>query len=289
MICPICKKRFKIITPSHAKLHGLILNELKIKYNLKTVCDPRPSPFKGKTHSEETKQKCREKGNFYNVWLEKHGEKIANEKLEAMKSKISEAISGENNPCHKNGLAGENNPFFGKTHSKEFKEKQSKIMAEKLSSGEIKTPKNMYGKKGYYFSEKNQETFYYDSLLEKYRMIELDKDFFVEKWTKKHNIKIPYIYGNKICNFVPDFLINNDVLEEVKGYDKKGEFKKAAMKKYCNENNLQFSWKQQNEFKNYKSWLKTQKENLNESASQVEQASSVHTLLGISTRTLKQK
>lgn len=176
MICPICKKQMKCITHSHAKIHNLTLEELKIKYNLKTVCDPRISPFKGKTHTEETKRKHREKGNFYNVWIEKYDKDVADKKLEVMKKKISESISGENNPCHKNGMSGKNNPFFGKTHSKSFREKQSRKMSEKLSNGEINIPKNLYGKKGYYFSKKNQETFYYDSLLEKYRMIELDED-----------------------------------------------------------------------------------------------------------------
>ena len=47
----------------------------------------------------------------------------------------------------------------------------------------------------------------YDSLMERDYMIELEHDPLVEKWTKKHNIKIPYDFFVLKRNYLPDFLV----------------------------------------------------------------------------------
>ena len=51
------------------------------------------------------------KGGLYSRWVEKYGEEIANIKMEEYRSKMSNSVSGENNP------------FYGKTHTKETREK----------------------------------------------------------------------------------------------------------------------------------------------------------------------
>ena len=81
------------------------------------------NPFYGKQHSEETKEKLREINT---------GKTLSEE----TKRKISENhrdVSGENNPNY--GLH-EEHPFYGKQHSEETKEKQSKARIGKYCKGE---------------------------------------------------------------------------------------------------------------------------------------------------------
>lgn len=70
---------------------------------------------KGRTVSEETRQKLREafKGDKSFWWGKKHTTEELN--------KMSEALRGENNPMY--GMKGELNPFFGKHHTEETKDK----------------------------------------------------------------------------------------------------------------------------------------------------------------------
>lgn len=57
----------------------------------------------------------------------------------------------------------------------------------------------------------------YDSLLERDYMVEMEQDPGVKSWTKKHGIKIPYIYLGIIRrNYLPDFLVEyNDGKKEL--------------------------------------------------------------------------
>jgi len=173
---------------------------------------------------------------------------------------------GDKNHMTGNGykVKGENNPFYGKEHSEKSKLKMSKTKCELLSSGKLNLIQNFRGKKGWYYSNKNNEKFYYDSLLEKYRMEILDKDITILNWTKRHKIKILYKKGN-IGNryYVPDFLIKykngNIVLEEIKGYDTYYKQKKNALIKYCKKNKLIYRWIDQKDLGGYKEWKKDQK------------------------------
>lgn len=47
----------------------------------------------------------------------------------------------------------------------------------------------------------------YDSALEREYMIELERDSAVVKWTKRHNIKIPYKFLGFTRYYFPDFLV----------------------------------------------------------------------------------
>ena len=91
------------------------------------------------------------------------------------------ASSGENNGMY--GMVGEKNPFFGKTHTKETKEKQSKLKIGKTHTKETKEilsnlskGKNngMYGKS------------FYDVWINKYGKIEADKKF--KKYKKNQSL-----------------------------------------------------------------------------------------------------
>jgi len=192
--------------------------------------------------------------SVYELWVEKYGIDDAIRKNKQKNKKLSIASSGE-----KNG-------FFKKHHTEKSKEKMSESKANLISSGNYKN-KNSFGKKGYYFSIKNNENIYYDSMLEKYRMIQLDLMTDIIQWTKKHKIKIKYTINNENHYFVPDFLItykDKIVLEEIKGYDIKEKYKKMAMKKYCDENNIDFNWIYQYELIGYKKWLNLENKNENE-------------------------
>lgn len=61
----------------------------------------------------------------------------------------------------------------------------------------------------------------YDSTLERDYMIELERDSAVIKWTKKHNIKIPYWFMGLPHRYFPDFLVEyrdgHKELHETKG------------------------------------------------------------------------
>ena len=47
----------------------------------------------------------------------------------------------------------------------------------------------------------------YDSALEREYMIELERDAAVVKWTKKHDLKIPYKFLGFNRHYLPDFLV----------------------------------------------------------------------------------
>ncbi len=135
-------------------------------------------------------------------------------------------------------LTGSHNGFYGKSHSVEQKRKWSIQRAEAIAEGRYNL-KNKRALKGWYHSSKMNSNFYFDSFWELVRMKMLDVDDTVKVWTKRHGIKIEYENGT-YRNYVPDFLINNEILEEIKGYESRivVQAKFEALKKYCDEHKL---------------------------------------------------
>lgn len=162
------------------------------------------------------------------------------------------------------------NPMKGKHHTKEAKMLMSKSKSNLISSGIFNIKSNNRGTKAYYFSSKNDEIFYCDSLLEKMRMIQLDNDKNIKSWSKKHNIKIPYIYNGTQKIYIPDFYIeyfNGDIIiEEIKGYVKDIDIIKMEYAiKWCS--NIQYIYRfiTQTELDingEYRKFLKQEKETL---------------------------
>ncbi|MEI6579669.1 MAG: NUMOD3 domain-containing DNA-binding protein [Eubacteriales bacterium] len=156
------------------------------------------------------------------------------------------------------------NPMKGRKHSKESKLKMSEARAKLISEGKIKIHKQFRGHPTYYFSKKNNEEFYADSLLERYRMGLLDEDDTILKWTKKHKIRVKYIFENQEKYCVPDFFIEykngERYIEETKGYCSRKELiKKSAIKKYCVDNGYCFRFLTQDELNKdggYRAYLK---------------------------------
>ena len=156
------------------------------------------------------------------------------------------------------------NPMQGKTHSTSTKSKMSKIKANQISNGEFDLLSNNRGQKIWYFSTKNNASFCADSVLELYRMTQLDLDNEIKSWTKRHKIKVPYMIDGIQKYTTPDFLIvlndNTKTIEEVKGWVSKKELiKREALKKYCTENGFSFSYKTQKDLNTnggYRKFLK---------------------------------
>jgi len=100
-------------------------------------------------------------------------------------------------------------------------------------------------KHGHYTSKISGIKEFYGSSYELKRMKQLDK--MVVNWTKKHGIRIEYLdKNNKIRCYIPDFLIENKIIEEVKplvlvnSKMNNNIFKKLAAEKYCKKNNLEY-------------------------------------------------
>ena len=97
---------------------------------------------------------------------------------------------------------------------------------------------------GIYTSKISKRKEYYSSGYELIRMKQLDD--LKLKWTKKHGIKIEYVDKNGILRkYIPDFLIENKILEEVKPYNMlkfgNNPLKFKILKKYCKINNLNYN------------------------------------------------
>lgn len=90
---------------------------------------------------------------------------------------------------------------------------------------------------------------FYDSLLERDYMIELEQDPAVKSWTNRHGIKIPYSFlGVFKRYYLPDFLVeDNDGSKEL--HEGKGlpllfwdstKAKRAAAQEWCKKHNIRY-------------------------------------------------
>lgn len=140
---------------------------------------------------------------------------------------------------------------FSRNFTNETKSKMSKTRSHLIANGTVNMVSINRGKKSWYYSPKNNEWFYSDSLLERFRMEQLDNDTTITSWTKRHGIKVAYKYKGVTKYCVPDFLINyekNIVIEEVKGRVTELELiKKQAISDFCNENKYDFCFLTQKE------------------------------------------
>lgn len=125
---------------------------------------------------------------------------------------------------------------------KEFKDKsrikRSQTMSQKISNGEFHP--HGHHKKGYYISKITGNKERYDSSWELIKMKNLDKQKVY--WTKLHNIVIPYFIKGIKHHYVPDFLIEDRIVEEIKpkelALNQKIKLKSGL--KFCKYNNYIF-------------------------------------------------
>ena len=88
----------------------------------------------------------------------------------------------------------------------------------------------------------------YDSRWEREYMIQLEEDSLVAKWTKNHNIRIPYVDdAGYRKHFEPDFLVEKidgtKEIHEVKGghlMNRETELKMNAAKLFCEARKMKF-------------------------------------------------
>jgi hypothetical protein len=88
----------------------------------------------------------------------------------------------------------------------------------------------------------------YNSEFEKQFMDELEKDPKVSKWTKNHNIRIPYVnIDGKVGHYNPDFLVEyvdgSQELVEIKGKNLLTEItkrKQKAAKEWCEKRGIKY-------------------------------------------------
>lgn len=119
--------------------------------------------------------------------------------------------------------------------------KVSDTISRKLAAG---TLKNQYRfVKGWYERTNGIKEWYESSYEKKYMEILDNKNV---KWSKKHGIRIKYFdpTTNKNRYYVPDFLINENEIHEVKPIRRIDEPKNLAKSKageqYCLTNNLKY-------------------------------------------------
>jgi hypothetical protein len=225
-----CKKCYlkKIITPERKK---------KMSENMKGDKNPmfgktgEKNPFFGKNHTEETKKKMNSnkdysvyktdefrnkiskttKGNknpmygknFYQVWVENFGEKIADEKLVQFKLKVSTNSSGNRNPMY----------------------------------GKITPQGSGNGWSGWY------NGWFFRSIKELTYMIKIIERFNLSwKTAESSEYSIKYMFNNSSRTYHPDFVINNKYLVEIKPKRLWSSFlvnqKKIAAKLFCEKNGL---------------------------------------------------
>lgn len=189
----------------------------------------RKQPFKGKTHSKETKSKIINHPNF-KPWS----------KHDNCKG-ITHHFYGK--PFKQRTLEN-----WTKKYGKEKAEKMYNTMLKKKSENSSGSNNGMYGKpspqgagngwSGWY------NNWYFRSIHELSYMILVIERFNIN-WTNAEGIKIKYTnYNNDERNYFPDFLLNNKYVIEIKpkklinSINVKAKTKAAI--EYCNKNNLIF-------------------------------------------------
>jgi len=122
--------------------------------------------------------------------------------------------------------------------------KLSEKLATMYSDGTL-NPKRNYYKQGYYTSTITDEEEFYSSSYELKYMEILDNNGVF--WTKKHKIIIPYIDDNMVSRYyIPDFLVENVYLDEVKPSNlvdssiDNNHLKMEAARIWCQDNGLEF-------------------------------------------------
>lgn len=178
------------------------------------------NPFKGKKHTQETKDRIAKKisslvggknnpmygKSFYQSWVDKYGKEIADKKMRDYKEKKSIEVSGKNNP------------MYGKPSPK--------------GSGN--------GWSGWY------NGWYFRSLIELSYMVNVIERFNLNWESAEKNkwvVKYEGVDGN-MKNYFPDFVINNKYLVECKPKNLWGSkiniLKKEAAENFCENKKMKY-------------------------------------------------
>jgi hypothetical protein len=232
------------------------------------------NPFFNKKHTEDTKQKMREKKDFsvykteefrekmrilslsnvtmfgdstyYYYWVDKYGVEVAEEKMKKLKIKQSKNTSGENNPMFGKSVYDVWVEKYG-TEIANVKLEQLKIKQSKNSSGENNP---MFGKPSPVGSGNGWSGWYnnwfFRSIKELSYMINVIEKNNIEWINAESNMyQINYTdYKGNNRTYTADFILKNKYLIEIKPkklwYSDSVVRKKISAIKFCDENNLTY-------------------------------------------------
>lgn len=276
VLCKICNKLLKMINSSHLKAHGIkyldyikeygenstgmkgiLFRKIPTSFKLcgcgcgKFIEDKRWNTYKLGHHlyinNPMNNLENRKKISLKNKGRIKSKEEIerisktltGRKRPEYVTKKISDKLRGRNLP--KELVERIHKKQRGQKRSYEFRKRLSMIKTQQILNGTANT--YTHGKCGYFISNKMGTTFYYRSSTEKLLMEHCEFNDNIKSYTNKHGIYIQYKneFDNSIHNYIPDFLINNYLLIETKGFVRlKDWFKWKATRYYCIRNDFKF-------------------------------------------------
>ena len=230
-----CKKENRVCQSCAAKkrIEKYGCGEQFEKYTIKGAFAGKQNPFYGKTHTEETKEKIKNRDksyfqdpkylaklsqafsgdknpmygkSYYQIWVEKYGKEEADRRQEIKNQKSSKQCSGEGNP------------MFGKP----------------APQGSGNGWSGWYN--GWYFRSLKELSYVVN-------VLNVNNDSWQSAETL--GIKIPYINWNgQTRNYIPDFLVNSSLLVEVKPSRLKSSvsvrLKEEAAKKFVTNRGWQY-------------------------------------------------
>lgn len=144
--------------------------------------------------AEATRQRKIVEGTYVRSWKGRHHSEKTKQRLSELRIE--------------KGLArGENNGMFGRKHSEETRAKMSEAKARAIAEGRLPLH-GTRNKKGHYVSTKTHKEHFFRSSWEEAVMKFLDTNPTVEAW-EYESVRIPYVYGaeNRQRWYVPDFVI----------------------------------------------------------------------------------
>ena len=124
-------------------------------------------------------------------------------------------------------------------------ESTRKKLSQAWAEGKYKNAKMGRGIQGYFYSYKMNKDMYFRSLLELSYLIYLEENEQIYKY-EIEPFQIQLNYNNEIHHYTPDFLVNNQILIELKPYNHLSYTKEnerfteeiKSAKEYCQNNNL---------------------------------------------------
>ena len=212
IICPICQKKYGNLTSHISNIHGYKnILDFKKEFNIEYL----------------SSQSIRDKQSMF---MSANNNSMGGRSQET-KNKISKNRTGKGI-----GVTGQY------IRTKEIKEKISKSVVVQHKAGAYR--QNKFGIKGYYYSNKMNKEFYYNSSWEK-RFLEC-----IDKWKRIDSfyyepLEVPYIFMRVEHIYLPDFLVEYDngikSIWEIKrqdliDHDPIVEEKICALKEWCHNN-----------------------------------------------------
>jgi len=287
IVCPICNREFLSLAVSHLKYkHNISVKAFRETYpNFIFV-----SEEKRKIVSESCKKAGCGKCNKGKILSKIHRERISratkgvNNPFYGKKhtlltqqkmSKNHADFNGDKNPYK---IAAKRDPqllvrqarswrkqYWNKlkrdpVRFKRFCEERSKIVSNSIAKGKCCS----YGrghKHGYFYSRKQDLKMYFRSSWEESFLLYCEKSEPIKTFVNCP-IVIPYKFNGNIKNYLPDFLLNNHLIVEIKPSKisamLQSKMKRKALKGFCKNNkNYAYVWVTEKELKNLDKYVKS--------------------------------